>query len=157
MCIRDSLYGFIGNDDLYGNAGADTIHGGPGDDRLYSNGPEAFGAVDANSRLIDIAGSRMFGGEGSDLLVGSNRWDRMQGGPGNDALWGFEGRDYVRGGPGDDLLVPGQNIDDVNGNTGADLIFIQQQDNVTGGLGIDECTRLTPNLTARSCEVWTPN
>ena len=91
------------------------------------------------SEIPDIAGARMFGGEGDDMLWGSDRWDRMQGGPGDDVLAGYEGRDYLRGGPGNDMIVGGTNIDDVNGNTGNDRVFIQGADLASGGHGNDSC------------------
>ncbi len=140
----DSIFGSRGNDELRGNLGADTIYGGPGNDNLSSNVNRDMNPHAAtNEWEIDTAGARMFGGEGDDMLWGSNRWDRMQGGPGNDILAGFEGRDYLRGGPGNDQLIGGTNIDDMNGNTGADRIFIQDADKAQGGFGNDECGGFT--------------
>ena len=140
----DSIFGSRGNDELRGNLGADTIYGGPGNDNLSSNVNRDMNPHAAtNEWEIDTAGARMYGGEGDDMLWGSNRWDRMQGGPGNDILAGFEGRDYLRGGPGNDQLIGGTNIDDMNGNTGADRIFIQDADKAQGGFGNDECGGFT--------------
>lgn len=134
----DTIYGSRGNDEITGDLGADTLYGGPGNDNMSSNVNFRMNPH-AQTFEPDTAGARMFGGEGDDMLWGSDRWDRMQGGPGDDLLAGFEGRDYLRGGPGNDNLIGGTNIDDMNGNIGRDRIFIQGADKASGGYGTDEC------------------
>jgi len=137
----DELYGGPGADYVVGQRGFDQIRGGANDDILISNVEQNLTTVDSTTPAakLDTAGARMFGGDGDDLLVGSNRWDRMQGGLGNDTLWGFEGRDYLRGGHGNDNLIGGPGIDDVNGNTGNDHLIYQGRDMMRGGWGLDRC------------------
>lgn len=152
----DMIFGGPGDDYLAGMLGADQLYGGDGDDVLLANLHQALDDLAAITQpeSRDMFGSRMFGGAGNDLVVGSNRWDRMQGGPGNDTLWGFEGRDYIRGGPGDDQIVGGGGIDNVNGNTGNDHLIYQGADELHGGWGIDLCEAEVWPATAsiQSCE-----
>ena len=170
----DTIYGAQDDDILYGGLGRDTIFGGAGDDTITSN-DDFFGSTESGilrssepatpqpasfgplipSFSQDIAGSRMFGGTGDDVIIGSDRWDRMQGGAGDDLLLGMEGRDWIRGGAGNDIILGGTNIDDVNGNQGNDEIILHGQDIGQGGFGIDTCTTGlagTANPTLRSCE-----
>ena len=145
----DQLFGGQGDDLIIGEEGRDEIFGGIGDDILFSDG-ELDGENDAefdfvglgiNSRSasVDTAGSRVQGGPGQDVLIGSNRWDRMQGGDGDDVLLGLEGRDWMRGGNGNDILLGGPGIDDVNGNLGNDEVVIYGADTGHGGFGVDAC------------------
>ena len=165
---NDTIDGRGGDDFICGGIGDDTIDGGQGFDVIFgAQGDDLLRAVSDNfNERFDTAGSRMFGGAGDDILVGSSRWDRMQGGIGNDVLIGFEGRDWMRGGPGKDSLSGMGAIDDVNGGPGNDNITAERQDLTNGGLGFDTCVFFgeptpfangqeqplsIPN--ARSCEV----
>lgn len=126
----DVLCGGLGDDGIFGGEGFDVIYGAQGNDDI-------FGA-DENART-DTAGGRYFGGQGNDIILGTNRWDRMQGGPGSDRLYGYEGRDWMRGGSQNDRLEGGGAIDDLHGGNGNDLIFTGVGDIVRGGAGADEC------------------
>lgn len=141
----DEIFGGPGSDYLVGGLGFDQLSGGTGDDLLFANVEQDLASVDDATPAdeVDTAGSRMFGGAGDDVLVGSNRWDRMLGGLGDDTLWGFEGRDYIRGGQGNDTIVGGPGIDDINGNTGNDHLIYQGRDIMRGGWGIDRCEAAT--------------
>ena len=144
----DQAFGGPGNDAIYGGIGKDELFGGGGHDALFSHHGldgqiefDSFLGIGALSTTIelDTAGSRMFGGTGNDVIIGSNRWDRMQGGDGNDVLMGLEGRDWMRGGAGSDIIIGGAGIDDVNGNLGNDHMLIHGQDTGLGGFGTDIC------------------
>lgn len=163
----DTMYGGPGQDFLEGSGGRNTMFGGAGDDQLWAALADIPLAVDppsATAELLGIttrspstqtAGSRMFGGAGKDLLVGSSRWDRMQGGSGDDYLFGMDGRDWMRGGAGNDTLVGGAGIDDMNGNLGADRLALFGNDLAHGGFGADVCV-MGPNSaggTLQSCEL----
>ena len=116
-----------------------------------------FESVFATGRfdVADIAGSRMYGGIGNDVLLGSDRWDRMQGGPGEDTLLGFRGRDWIRGGGDRDHISGDQGIDDLHGGNGNDQILLEHADTVRGGAGHDECLQLFNYADAQtiSCEI----
>ena len=159
----DELFGGPGNDAVYGGLGRDEIFGGAGHDALFShhgldgeieNNPFAGIGTNSVSTELDTAGSRMFGGTGNDIIIGSNRWDRMQGGDGNDILMGLEGRDWMRGGAGRDIVIGGAGIDDVNGNLGNDDMLIQGEDFGRGGFGTDTCHfgNGSDDTLLRSCE-----
>ncbi|HEY6225869.1 MAG TPA: calcium-binding protein, partial [Verrucomicrobiae bacterium] len=67
--------------------------------------------------------SNLFGGEGDDILTGSNSPDVLDGGPGNDTLIGKGGDDRLLGGPGNDVLNGGQGVDEMFGGDGDDQII----------------------------------
>ena len=97
----------------------------------------------------------MFGGAGSDFLLGAagddllrggDRSDNMAGGYGDDRVFGEAGDDYLTDtdiwgpGPGTppDLTIPGD-TDLLSGGPGDDSIGVQSgPDRVFGGLGDDE-------------------
>jgi Ca2+-binding RTX toxin-like protein len=62
----------------------------------------------------------IFGGDGSDAIVGSLLGDTIDGGPGNDDLDGSAGNDTMRGGDGNDTLSPNTGTDAVSGGDGID-------------------------------------
>ena len=85
-----------------------------------------------------LAPARAFadGGDGDDVLLGSDGDDVLSGGNGDDVLLGNLGTDTLNGGPGDDILLGGEivtdglvptkawlarNVRTVNGNTVFDL------------------------------------
>ncbi len=167
----DTAYGGPGLDFVYGGLGRDTLFGGAGSDLLFSKDdfigfgsklseqgfelntpPGPVGIASTSSYSEDTAGSRMFGGEGADLLIGSNRWDRMQGGPGDDFMLGMEGRDWMRGGPGNDTILGGLGVDDLNGNLGADQLLVDGRDIGRGGFGNDTCVSTNGSVRLASCE-----
>jgi Ca2+-binding RTX toxin-like protein len=78
---------------------------------------------------------RVAGGDGNDVLVGSELGDSLHGGAGNDTLWGRGtpwgdentgcetfGPNDLFGGPGDDILQGGRRGDRLNGGAGADTL-----------------------------------
>ena len=93
----------------------------------------------------------LMGGEGDDLLIGTDSDDWMDGGQGNDRLdggigddWlsGRGGRDTMLGGNGRDRLFGGADNDIAMGGNGDDVIYGQggRHDTVAGGDGMDLIT-----------------
>ncbi len=124
-----------------------------GDDVVQVNDP-ATGAADGTSVLMPVslnvgAGNdivdltriaagmpatqttQIYGGEGSDLLIGTQYFDRIYGGAGNDTIVGLGGVDHEYGEDGNDrfgdLLLTGNGVAD---DGGSDAMF--------GGDGIDQ-------------------
>jgi hypothetical protein len=90
------------------------VDGGAGNDRVSL----------ANMRIP----TRVYGGDGDDVLFGSRANDILVGGPGRDVLVGGGGRDLlvggagsdrVAGGAGEDVLIGGPTTYDANDQTGA--------------------------------------
>lgn len=63
-----------------------------------------------------------YGGDGSDILIGSTGNDILIGGNGDDLLLGKSGFDYIEGNEGRDLLIGGANSDWLAGGSGDDLL-----------------------------------
>ena len=138
----DIIFGFGGDDIICAGQGNDIVMGGQGFDVIFgAQGNDVLFAADGSTEAdrADTAGSRMFGGAGNDLIVGSNRWDRMQGGLGVDNLQGFEGRDWMRAGGDNDFVDGGGGIDDMHGGNGADRMRSTTGDTVRGSNGNDLC------------------
>ncbi|HEU4655929.1 MAG TPA: hypothetical protein VFR97_00305 [Capillimicrobium sp.] len=70
---------------------------------------------------------RYDGGDGDDVIEGSDNPELLEGGPGNDKLYGNEGADELHGGPGDDEVV-------------GDSFSKAYADVVDGGPGVDSST-----------------
>ncbi len=108
------LNGGLGKDKIvFNNAtltGGGTATGGGGDDTL--DGQLASGAVS------------LFGGDGNDIVIGSEAGDTLDGGSGSDRLYGLGGDDTMSGGAGNDLLEGSRDketdsdrlVETVNGN-----------------------------------------
>lgn len=145
----DVICGGFGDDFLVGNDGFDVIFGAQGNDTIVAAGGTSGTGLD------DSAGGRFFGGQGDDIIFGSNRWDRAQGGPGDDRLQGFNGRDWLRGGADEDFLEGGGNIDDLHGGNQNDIIEAGGGDIVAGGAGnADVCRFANQPASLRGCEVF---
>ncbi|WP_077037069.1 calcium-binding protein, partial [Pelomonas sp. KK5] len=120
----DFIYGEQGDDELHGNGGDDYIDGGFGADRIFGEA--------GNDELHQGygQGGSIDGGDGDDLLVGSDDGaDTLLGGAGNDRLQGLAGNDQLNGGDGQDVLEGGAGDDLLEGGAGADLMV--------GGAGND--------------------
>ena len=172
----DIICGGIGDDTLHGGPGFDIIFGAQGNDEIFAVGTDltdrspdvghiivdlfaannngvAFSPVDYD----DVRGARMFGGEGDDVIWGSNRWDRMQGGPGNDRLYGYAGRDWIRGGPDNDQIFGDAGADDLGGGTGLDWLAADKADLVVrAGAGQDRCPTIESTVQWRGCREFVP-
>ncbi|MCQ1766605.1 VCBS domain-containing protein [Neorhizobium galegae] len=142
--------------DITGLAGTgDRVIGGTGSDTIilerdgksgfvadytmapgYLSGVEKIVGTDGNDVILLAAGSTadggpitIEGGEGNDVLGGSNSADILSGGNGNDLISGLGGNDILEGGAGSDEIWGGAGNDQINGGSGID--------NITGGLGDD--------------------
>jgi len=118
----DYLYGGDGNDTLGSDQpGLDIVEGGRGDD-------EVFVFSDQTAR------GQLYGGDGSDLVVGNLLSDTLYGGEGSDVLLGSipvtasaqplpgeaSGNDLLFGGSGQDALYGFDGDDTLFGDSGED-------------------------------------
>lgn len=88
--------------------------------------------------LADQNGSKLFGLQGNDILIGSRLADHLDGGAGNDHLHGKGGNDRLSGGKGNDLLSGDGGNDTLSGGAGRDSLFGGAgNDRLSGGKGRD--------------------
>jgi Ca2+-binding RTX toxin-like protein len=139
----DNLTGTEGDDGICGLDGDDTIAGGAGIDQLIGDGQEFSawsclgGTVNnalgvGNDTLYSGPGSqgypsRLFGGVGSDVVVGGPDLDFLTGGQGNDQIRDSSGsngssRDYLIGAGGDDALTGSPDGDVLSGGAGKNVL-----------------------------------
>jgi Ca2+-binding RTX toxin-like protein len=131
----DSLRGGDGNDRLFGGRGSDGITGGLGADVMSGENVSYIDHSAPVTVTIDGAANdgasgerdnvrtdvrNVFGGAGSDRLVGNEQKNVLQGSNGNDALEGLAGDDRLVGGSGADRFTGGTGEDTVSyGTVGA--------------------------------------
>ncbi len=102
------------------------VSGGKGDDVI-----RAIGTFNVNQ-------VQLYGGDGNDLLEGSEGDDVLFGGVGNDTLFGFAGRDELHGGADHDTLDGGVGSDALYGEAGDDALNGGEGTDVSyGGAGND--------------------
>lgn len=70
-----------------------------------------------------VAGHRLYGGQGDDVLKGGNGNDYLEGGLGNDILDGGSGNDTILGMSGNDRLTGGKGNDVLYGGQGNDSYY----------------------------------
>lgn len=143
----DVIIGNAADNRLTGGGGSDQLDGGDGIDTavfsgsrssyainvtlngIYINGPngttliknvEFLEFADQTVELSAVAGSSLKGGDGDDVLTGTQFADTIEGGGGNDILRGLGGNDYLDGGAGDDILVGGAGNNQLIGRDGID-------------------------------------
>lgn len=153
----DTLVGGLGDDTLDGGAGTDIIReAGDVDFTLTSNSMTGHGTdvvlnlegahitTGSGDNTIDISGfaasyiPTLNGGDGNDLLIGSNMADLIVGTDGHDTLIGSGGNDTLIGGAGNDQLTGGSDSDGLSGGSGNDtLIGGTGEDTAFGGSGRD--------------------
>ncbi|MBD0337217.1 MAG: ExeM/NucH family extracellular endonuclease, partial [Cyanobacteria bacterium Co-bin13] len=80
--------------------------------------------VGLNLRATAIPGTRQFGGNGKDTLVGTDGADYLDGGNGADVLIGGAGDDVLIGGNGADQLIGGLGSDRMTGGNGPDCFIL---------------------------------
>ena len=83
-----------------------TISGFEATDRIVINGVAGDDVIDASG----LGTAMLFtadGGNGDDVLIGSDGPDTLLGGAGDDVLLGGLGLDVLDGGPGDNVLIQG--------------------------------------------------
>lgn len=83
---------------------------------------QILNGVETTVQYADANGDTLSGGNGVDILVGSDNVDSLRGGGGNDIIHGFSGDDFISGGDGDDFLVGSHGADTIKGNDGDDFI-----------------------------------
>jgi len=155
-----------GYDDFTGGPGADVLIGGEGDDSFTDGDPDdqpspdryeggegrdglGFPGRHRGLRLDLAAGAtadgdvitgieRAGGGEGDDVLAGTDGPNQLGGGPGDDVIVARGGDDELSGGPGADGLDGGPGSDEIEGGSGADHLI--------GAAGAD---LLDPSLNGR--------
>lgn len=158
----DRVEAGTGDDTIYGRDSG-VIQGGSGDDRIFLTGGRQLVDVDARAEGTDNFATRVQGGPGSDLIVGSDLDENLyaslrqsagtgldhrdsildnneiRAGGGDDRLYGGRGNDLLFGGSGDDLLVSGDGVDILDGGDGNDEIRVSGQGGKTvlGGKGND--------------------
>lgn len=132
---NDKLYGLGGNDVLRGGAGNDLLNGSTGVDTADYTGLSTTVVVDlAKTKAQDTKGGgidtlasieNVMGGNGSDVLYGSNAANVLSGGNGNDKLYGRGGKDILIGGDGNDVLDAGSGTGErLIGGTGNDRYML---------------------------------
>ncbi|MFO7963509.1 MAG: Calx-beta domain-containing protein [Desulfobacterales bacterium] len=145
-------------DDL--TAGTDTIHGDAGDDIIFGD----LGVVDQSSLKLLSTGDvteirseryangeidHLYGGTGSDVILGGNKGDEIDAGEGNNLVFGDEGRilynqdgnladidlveslsttaeggiDTITTGSGSDLVIGGREGDEIDAGAGNNLVI----------------------------------
>ncbi|CAN7602605.1 T1SS-143 repeat domain-containing protein [Neorhizobium sp. LjRoot104] len=137
-------------DKVVGGTGSDTIilerDGKPGFVADYSTAPgylsgvEKIVGTDGNDVILLAAGSTadggpitIEGGDGNDILGGSNSADIINGGDDNDLISGLGGDDTLSGGNGDDVIWGGLGADTIHGGAGSDIINLGA-DQIASGL-----------------------
>jgi Ca2+-binding RTX toxin-like protein len=135
---NDTVLGGTGNDTIGGMAGSDFVLAGDGDDFIAWNDPTGdlvFGNR-GNDTIIggDVAADTIFGGSGDDIIrafatnaSASTASDIIIGGDGRDVIQGSDAVDTIDGGAGDDFLTGNRGADAfvylaVEGNLGNDII-----------------------------------
>ncbi len=129
-----------------------SIKGGDGDDIITISGSALSLLTEGgagNDHLIaeklnpstELARS-LFGNEGSDLIIGTNKNDYINGGAGGDTLYGKDGNNKIFGEAGNDLLVGGRGNDYLYGGDGNDLLldnlpYTYDNDYLYGDVGND--------------------
>ncbi|MCJ9754236.1 tandem-95 repeat protein, partial [Neorhizobium sp. BETTINA12A] len=137
-------------DQVIGGAGYDTIilerDGKSGFVADYSTAPgylsgvEKIVGTDGNDVILLAAGSTadggpitIEGGDGNDILGGSNSADIINGGTGNDLISGLGGNDILKGGAGNDKIWGGLGADKLYGEDGNDMLVGGKGDDLLDG------------------------
>ncbi|MCK6546872.1 hypothetical protein L6R52_13570 [Myxococcota bacterium] len=148
----DSMDGGAGNDSFNEGriiSGNDVIIGGTGRDLLnysyrandvsvildgscYSG--DVFGEMDCVGTDVEL----VYGGAGSDYLVGNALANELYGYGGMDWIEGLGGNDIIYGGDSDDIISGGEGNDTIQGQAGMDCIDGDSGDDLLyGGDGDD--------------------
>ncbi|MEH2305400.1 Ig-like domain-containing protein [Nostoc sp.] len=96
------------------------------------------GSLTSTATVAVSVGLNLNGGNGIDVLLGSDYDDLLNGNNGADGLYGNKGNDILNGGKGNDLLLGGQGNDILNGGDNADALYGGKgNDTLNGGAGAD--------------------
>jgi Ca2+-binding RTX toxin-like protein len=90
---------------VLGLATAVTITGMEAHDRIIINALAGDDVVEASGLAAGAASLTVNGGDGNDVLIGSDGADTLKGGGGDDVLIGGAGLDILDGGPGDNVVI----------------------------------------------------
>jgi hypothetical protein len=116
--------------------GVGTVSGGPGDDELHAHTARTVRGDAGNDMVMGPAA--LYGGDGTDELMGDHGNQRMWGGRGDDMFHGYGGDDVVFAGQGDDHAMGGDGRDVLLGGPGTDTLEGEGDDDVIlGGSGKD--------------------
>ena len=162
----DYIAGNGGNDYIVDHSGNNCLAGGSGQDQIYATGTghniillgyeqrysstQCAPADSDNSPAAQAwrnnrtsGGGYVYGGNGNDLIYGSNGVDSLSGGTGNDIIRGFAGNDSLTGGGGSDYLYGGDGNDSLTdyGDSVVDRLYGDAGTDTFGayGDGIDIC------------------
>jgi len=144
--ITFTMTGGAGNDLLTGGFLSDVIGGGPGLDLVEGGLPscESFDSGDV-----------LYGGEGTDTILGQGGNDVIHGGHDPDAIEGGIGNDFIRGGTGGDAITGGDGSDVLRGGFGDDTLHGTDgspgNDSLNGKGGTDTCDADTGDVIT-NCE-----
>ena len=130
---NDNISGLGGDDTIFGNGGDDLMVGGSGSDTvsfatsflnisasLVSNSATGEGSDSLNG-IENVSG-----GEGADVLIGSDAPNTLDGGAGADLLVGNSGDDTLLGGAGNDRLDGGLGNDFADGQSGRNICRVTE-------------------------------
>jgi Ca2+-binding RTX toxin-like protein len=141
-----------------GTVGTDAVNVSAVNGAVFVTGSPAtvaiFNAEAANDRLIvdggagdDVINASMLpagaitleidGGDGNDVIFGSQGNDILHGGNGNDALVGGQGNDHLFGDAGNNLLIGGAGIDQLFAGTGQDTFLFTGMSLAALDTGVD--------------------
>jgi len=121
-----TIDGGAGNDSLVGTFAQDVIRGFGGDDTIRGEGNSGSGP------------ELLFGGDGSDSVVGGANVDWLYGDSGDGTLEGGGSNDVLSGGIGDDEFVAAGSslgFDQINGDDGFDTLTVKMSGTVLGFKG----------------------
>jgi serralysin len=143
---NDTLFGGEGNDILRLDAGNDILDGGQGLDWVEATGTTAV-QIDLSVTTAQNTGhgndiirgiENAAGGDGNDVITGSDIDNMLRGNGGNDIIWGRAGNDIMFGGAGNDRLTDGGGNDQLFGDDGDDELMLSGgNDLIDGGNGSD--------------------
>lgn len=128
---------------IFGDGGDDTVtvSGSLVDVQplhLIINGDNGNDTLTANGVRLGSVRLSFHGGDGDDIISGSDDRDMVDGGLGNDLISGNDGNDMLMGGDGRDTISGGSGTDTVFGNAGNDnLSGDAGEDSLIGGFGDD--------------------
>ncbi|XWN31867.1 MAG: calcium-binding protein [Devosia sp.] len=140
--IIDGDVSLTGGEDIVFNSGqiiGDVLMGGDNDTYMAKGMGDVAGTIFGGDGSDMIKGSNaddsmsgdgsqdtLKGGGGDDSMSGGQKNDMLGGGSGNDSIEGDKGNDTLKGGSGDDTLDGGQQNDILKGGAGEDTFIYTQ-------------------------------
>jgi len=94
--------------------------------------------TDGTSQTLSAGVRASFGGDGDDVLVGTDMGELMNGGAGDDRIASGAGADQVNGGTGDDFVIAGPGADIVAAGSGNDTVAAGYGDDRIWGMDGDD-------------------